>query len=353
MKDRITIEIDGRNCIGLDVGDRKSVYHVSDPRGEEIARGKVETTPWAIDDVFRAMRPARIALEVGTHSPWISELLDGLGHEVVVANASRVALVTKNRRKNDRVDAKYLSWLLRVDPRLLFPIRHRGMQARADLAVVRTRSHLVAQRTSHINHVRGVVKSCGRRIPSMSPESFGRRAGEYIPEDFGRVLWPVLQIITHLNSVIREQDREIDRLCQEQYPETKRLTQVVGVGNITALTFVLVIDDPSRFDRAREAGPYVGLVPRTRASGGVDPELSITKAGDRELRWLLVQCAHHVLGRRGRDSDLRRWGLGMAERGKKNAKKKAVVAVARRLAVLLLALWRNGEDYEPLRQAAA
>ena len=177
MRDRITIEIDGRHCIGLDVGDRQSVYHVSGPLGEELRVGKVATTPEGIEEVFGGMRPARVALEVGSHSPWLSELLTSLGHEVVVANAWRVALVAKNQRKSDGVDAKFLSWLLRADARLLFPIRHRGRQARGDLARIRTRSHLVGQRTTHINHVRGSVKAFGLRVPRISPEAFGNVKG--------------------------------------------------------------------------------------------------------------------------------------------------------------------------------
>lgn len=353
MGDRITIEIDGRNCIGLDVGDRVSVFHVADALGEEIEVGKVNTEPRAIEETFGAMKPARIALEVGGHSPWISELLTALGHEVVVANASRVALVARNYRKGDKVDAMFLCWLLHADPRLLFPIRHRGPKARADLALIRTRAHLVELRTASINHVRGAVKTSGARIPTVSAEAFASKAREYIPRELRRALMPVLQTIAQLTSQIRVKDREIDRLCEERYPETKRLTQIRGVGNLTALTFVLVIEDPSRFVRRREVGPYVGLVPRARASGGVDPELSITKAGDRQLRWLLVQCAHHILSSRGKDSDLRRWGVALTERGKKNAKKKAVVAVARRLAVLMLSLWVTGEEYVPLKEAKA
>lgn len=351
MANRITVEIDGRNCIGLDVGDRWSVFHVEDALGEELEVGKVKTTPKAIRDVFEPMDPARVALEVGSHSPWLSELLGVLGHEVTVANAYRVSLVSRNHRKDDSVDAKFLCWLLRANPDLLFPIRHRGPAARGDLSLIRSRDEIVRTRTSHINHVRGAVKPCAARIPSMSPGAFARKARKYIPAELRKGLGPVLKLIALETAQIKELDRRIARLCVERYPETRQLMQVAGVGPITALTFVLTIEDPSRFERARDVGPYLGLVPRLRSSGNVNPELSITKAGDGRLRRLLTQCAHHILGRHGPDTDLRRFGESLQARGKKNAKKKAVTAVARKLAVLLLALWKSGENYVPLREA--
>jgi transposase len=350
MANRITVEIDGRNCIGLDVGDRWSFFHIEDALGKEVETGKVKTTPQAVHDAIGTMEPARVALEVGTHSPWLSELLTKMGHEVTVANAYRVSLVSRNHRKEDRVDAKFLCWLLRANPALLFPIRHRGPQARADLALIRSRDEVVRTRTSHINHVRGAVKPFGVRIPSMSPCAFARRARGYIPRALAKALDSVLKLIALENAQIKELDRQIRCLCTERYPETERLMQVTGVGPITALTFVLTIEDPCRFERTREIGPYLGLVPRLRSSGKVNPELSITKAGDERLRRLLTQCAHHILGRHGPETDLRRFGEALQARGKKNAKKKAVTAVARKLAVLLLALWKSGEDYVPLRK---
>ncbi len=351
MKHRIKIEVDGRNCIGLDVGDLKSQYHVEDPVGKEVETGKVVTTREGIMEKFMSMAPARIALEVGQHSPWLSELLSSLGHEVFVANAYRVALIAKNNKKSDQTDAKFLSWLLRVDPRLLFPIRHRGVKARAHLEVIRARDLLVRQRTGSINFVRGTVKAFGARIASgIQPPSFAHKARAFLPASLRKTLMPILEMIAHQTSLIQAADREIERLCTEEYPETDRLRQVNRVGAITALAFVLVVDDPKRFHRRRDVGAYLGLVPRRRSSGESDPELSITKAGDRLLRRLLVQVAHQQLSRMGQDSELRRWGLALARRGGKNAKKRAVTAVARKLGVLLLALWVTGEDYVPLRE---
>src|ERR1035437_9476712 len=137
--------------------------------------------------------------------------------------------------------------------------------------------------------------------------------------------------------------------AQTRYPQTALLTQVSGVWTLTAMAFVLTIEDPQRFARSRDVGCYLGLRPKQQDSGERSPQLRITKAGDSYLRKMLVSCAHYIIGPFGPDTDLRRWGLKLCERGGKNAKKRAVVAVARKLAVLLHRLWVTGEVYEPLR----
>ncbi len=219
--------------------------------------------------------------------------------------------------------------------------------------VIRTRDALVRSRTLLINNVRGQVKSFGGRLPSgISTPAFHHKAKPHVPAELSAALSPVFVTLALISTQIRELDRKIERLCQEEYSETDLLRQVKGVGPITALTFVLTLEDPHRFARSRDVGPYLGLVPRRDASGGRDPELRITKAGDGDLRRLLVQCAHQIIGLAREDSDLRRWGLSLAARGKKNAKKRAGVAVARKLAVLLHRLWVTGSVYEPLRSEA-
>jgi len=350
----IRIEIDGRHCVGLDVGDRSSYFHVEDARGNVVDKGKVRTDPDSVRELFGKMESARIALEVGTHSAWLADLLTRLGHEVTVANPNKVALIAKNYRKGDEVDAALLCWLLRVDRRLLFPIQHRGLQGRAHLTEIDARDTFVKARTRMINFVRGKVKTFASRVPSsVTPSCFHKKAGRYIPACLQSALTPMLELIGELTERIREQEKKIKELCREQYPETKYLESVNGVGPITALTFILVIEDPSRFDTPREVGPYLGLVPRRHSSGKLDPELSISKAGNGALRRLLVQCSHHILGPKGRDSDVRRWGAALAARGKKGAKKRAAVAVARKLAVILLSLWVNEQKYRPLKRKTA
>jgi transposase len=174
---------------------------------------------------------------------------------------------------------------------------------------------------------------------------------EHIPQDLRAALEPLLASIASMTETIRGYERRIEELGQTEYPVTNRLRQVEGVGPITALTYVLTIDSPERFRRSRMVGAFLGLRPRRDQSGGSDPQLHITKAGDKTLRRLLVGSAHYILGPFGSDCALRRFGLALASRGGKNAKKRAVVAVARKLAVLLHRLWLTGEEYDPMRAA--
>jgi len=335
--------------IGLDLGDRSSRYCVVDERGEVIQEGSVATTRKGLDRVLGAARRCRLAMEVGTHSPWVSRYLARLGYEVIVANARRVRLITESSRKDDKLDAKTLARLARIDPELLSPIRHRGEQAQADLMMVRARAVLVETRTALINAARGLTKSYGERLPSCGTYQMGRDQAESLSPAIRAALDPLLAEVETLTERIREYDEQLEELCKNRYPETKLLKQVHGVGTLIALTFVLTVEDPHRFHKSRAVGCYVGLRPKRRQSGQSRPELGISKEGDAYLRTLLVQGAHHVLGPFGKDSDLRRWGLKLAAQGGKNAKKRAVVAVARKLAVLLHKLWVSGETYEPLR----
>jgi transposase len=267
---------------------------------------------------------------------------------VVVANPRKVRLIFQTQRKRDKVDAETLARLGRTDVKLLSPIRHRGAQAQADLAILRSRDCLVRSRTSMINHVRGMMKSVGYRVKKCSGASFHRQAMEEVPEELKAALLPVLGAIGELTARIERYDRQIEHLCQQSYPETEWLRQVKGVGPVTALGYVLALEEPRRFPESRSVGAYLGLCPRLDQSGESDRQLPISKAGDEFLRRLLVSCAHYILGPFGQDSDLRRKGMEIASRGGKNAKKRAVVAVARKLAVLLHRLWLTGEEYEPV-----
>jgi transposase len=337
---------------GLDLGDKYSYLFLLDTDGGEvIEEGRVRTTPEALRRRFASEPSLRIAIEAGTHSPWVSRLLEECGHEVLVANARKLRLIYANRRKTDEVDAENLARLARVDPKLLYPLKHRGEESQAHMAVIRSRQALVDCRTQLVNHVRGAVKSFGARLPKCPARSFHNKAPEHIPEALLAALGPILEQIASLTERIREYDRQLESISRERYPETGLLRQVEGVGPLTALTFVLTLEDPYRFEKSRSVGAYLGLVPATARSGDRDPQKRISKEGDEMLRRLLVSGAHYILGPFGSDSDLRRHGEKIASRGAKNAKKRAVVAVARKLAVLLHSLWVSGEVYEPLRNA--
>jgi transposase len=337
---------------GLDLGDKYSYLCLIDQQsGEVIEEGRLRTTPEAFRRRFASERPLRIAVETGTHSPWASRLLEKCGHEVLVANARKLRLIYANKRKSDEIDAENLARLARVDPKLLYPLKHRGEESQAHIALIRSRQALVDCRTQLVNHVRGAVKSFGARLPKCPARSFHKRASEHIPEALRPALGPILEQIGSLTERIRQYDRKLETLCEEHYPETELLRQVEGIGSLTALTFVLTLEDPHRFEKSRSVGAYLGLVPATDRSGERDPQKRISKEGDEMLRKLLVGSAHYVLGPFGSDSDLRRHGEKIAARGGKNAKKRAVVATARKLAVLLHRLWVTGEIYDPLHHA--
>src|SRR5215211_5567676 len=336
---------------GLDIGDKYSYLCLIDSEdGHMIEEGRLRTTPEAIRRRFASERPPmRIAIEAGTHSPWVSRLLEECGHEVLVANARKTRLIYTNKRKTDEIDAQNLARLARLDPKLLYPLRHRGEDSQAHMAILRSRQVLVGSRTQLVNHVRGAVKSFGGRLPKCPARSFHNKAAEHIPEALRPALGPVLETIRSLTELIRDYDRKLETLSKERYPETELLRQVEGVGPLTALSFVLTLEDPYRFEKSRSVGAYLGLVPARDQSGGKEPrEKRISKEGDETLRKLLVGNSHYILGPFGSDSDLRRHGEKIASRGGKNAKKRAAVAVARKLSVLLHHLWVTGEVYDPL-----
>lgn len=347
---RIGTGMAAKMTIGLDLGDRHSYFYALESSGDNIESGRVQTTRSALEKRFRSCEAARVVIEAGTHSPWVSRLLADCGHEVLVANPRKLALIAQNDSKNDPVDAELLARLGRVDPQLLSPIEHRGVQAQADLAVIRARDAVVAARTQLVNHVRGAVKSLGARMASCSTRSFAQKAASQLPTELRFALEPLLEVIGAMTEQINGYDHQIEDACREKYPETELLRQVSGVGAVTSLAFVLTLENPHRFARSRAVGSFLGLRPGQDKSGAQDPELRITKGGDRLLRRLLVGSAQYILGPFGPDCDLRRWGLKLASRGRKNAKKRAVVAVARKLAVLLHRLWVGAEVYEPLHQ---
>jgi transposase len=332
--------------VGLDLGDRSTHYCIVDETGTVVSEGALPTTKTGLESLFGKMAPSRVALEVGTHSPWVSRQLAGLGHEAIVANAHQVKSITESVRKNDRRDARQLAWLARVDPRLLSPIRHRGEQAQMDLAMIRARADLMEARTRLVNSARGLVKPMGERLAQCDADQAGQKLAEGLKEEVRLVVEPLLKIVEEISGQIEEYDQKIAAIAQ-RYPEEELLRQVYGVGRLIALTYVLTLEDGERFTHSRDVGPYLGLTRQKRDSGEREPELGISKAGDGLLRSLLVQGAHCILRKGAPESDLREWGLGKAGKGGKRAKKRAVVAVARKLAVLLHHLWVTGEVYDP------
>lgn len=334
--------------VGLDLGDRWSHYWIENGDGEMVESGKTKTTCEALSVHFPAGQRLRIALETGTHSNWVRTHLESLGHELIVANARELRGITASDHKSDPHDAQKLAMYARVDPRILSPIQHRSLEAQHDLAVIRARAALVRVRTALINTARGLAKASGYRLPRTTSERAAKRCRTTLPAVLEASVGPLLEEVEQLRSQIEKMDIQIKQLAEHRYPECARLEQVPAVGPITAMTFLLTLEDPRRFRKSRDVGSFLGMCPRRNQSGQRDPQLGISKAGNVYLRSLLVQCAQCVLRKAAPDSALKRWGLGLCDRGGKNAKKRAVVAVARKLSVLLHALWVSGKPYDPL-----
>jgi transposase len=332
--------------IGIDLGDKTHQVCMLSQDGQIVMEGKINNTRQALEKMFATLPAAVIALEAGTHSAWISSALEAWGHRVLVANPRKVKAISQSQQKNDQSDARLLAKLARVDPELLCPIRHRAATTQADQSLIKARHALLKARTGLINHCRGIVKSQGARLPSCSAECF-HKLGAAVPPELREALEPLLRAIEETTTKMHQLERKIEALAAAKYPVAEKLAVIGGVGLLTALAFILVIEDPARFAKSRRVGAYLGLTPGQDQSGESDKQLRITKAGDGYLRMLLVLCAQHILGHRGAPSELREWGLNLAERGGKAAKKRAVVAVARRLAVQMHRLWLSEEGYDP------
>ena len=337
--------------VGLDLGDRSSRYCILNEAGEAASEGELPTTKAGVDSLLAKMAPSRIALEVGTHSPWVSRQLRAMGHEVIMANPRKVRLITQSVKKNDRMDAEQLARLARVDPKLLAPIRHRGAEAQGDLAIIRARAEVVECRTKLINAARGLTKPMGERLKSCDADSVKESLADGHSEATQAIIRPLLKLVESITQQIQVYDQKIQEM-EKRYPETKLLKQVHGVGRLIALSFILTLEDAERFAHSRDVGPYLGLTRKLRESGESQPELGISQAGDGLMRRLLVQAAHCILREGVPDSDLKAWGMtkvqaGAGKKGSKKRKTKAAVAVARKLAVLLHRLWVTGEVYDP------
>jgi len=337
--------------IGIDLGDKHGEVCVMNPAGEVHQQFRLRMKAADLQGYFLTIGRSRVAVEAGGQSQWVAELIQRCGHQVYVSNTRKVAYIYESDDKDDPGDAYKLAELVHFKPRLLHPIQHRSQALQADLSWIRAREALVESRTHLINTIRGISKAFGERLPKCSVESFTAKLAAEIPAAIRGAVAALLETIDHLNEQIHYYDQMEEQIARERYPKYMLLAQVNGVGVHTALSYMLTIGDPERFQKSRMVGCFLGMRPRKKDSGESRPQLGITKAGDEYLRKTLVNCAHYILGPYGKDSDLRRFGLRICERGGKNAKKRAVIAVARKLSVLLHRLWVTGEAYEALRNS--
>jgi transposase len=339
--------------VGVDLADRVSAICVVGPEGEVVLRDTIATNVDMIRAWFSRGRYDRVVIEACTNASWVGWTLEECGQRVLVADPRSIGLIHKKSRKNDRRDAEKLARLARADEQLVYPTHLRSRERTEAMAEVRARAALVATRTRLVNTTRALAKMQGVRLSRCSPRGLGRMIEplERTRPTLFATLTPLVAAIDALSGQIHATDDRLNKLCA-RFAETRRMLQIHGVGEVTALTFALVIDDVNRFSRSRDVAAYLGLVPKQAQTGDTDPSMRITKAGDRYLRSLLVQCAKKILGAKGPDCDLKRWGSVIAARGGKRAKQVATVAVARRLAITLFALWKNDVDYIPIREGA-
>jgi transposase len=335
--------------IGLDLGDGTTHVCVLDRDGEIVGETVLPTDRDSLEVLFNQVAGvrARVVCEVGSQSRWVQKFARECGIEdCIVTNPRKLLLITQSLKKTDQSDAYVLARAGQSMPELLSPIEHVSDEIYADRALLESRDHLVRMRTQLITRIRSLVKTSSTKIARCSPESFHHKAPEHIPEMLRPACKPLFAMLEALDPQIRQIEKELRKLIKKKYAIAAKLQEIAGVGCIVALSFVLTVGDPSRFQDARAIGAYFGLTPRKRQSGSSNPQLGITKAGNRGMRCRLVLAAHCLLAR-GEDCALKRWALKLCERGGRNAKKRAIIALARKLAVIMLALWKNDTAYDP------
>lgn len=215
-----------RMTIGLDLGDKYTHLKAFDPEGNIVEEGRIRTTIEAFENRFKGVKPALVALEAGTHSPWAFRVIKACGHEVIVANPRQVPLISQNDQKSDDHDPELLGRLARVDPKLLKPIQPRDLKDQIALAELRARDCLVTARTKLVNHVRGVVKSFGGRTTGISVNTFHETVEERIPPEIRESLRPLLKVIRKFAEQIVHYDKKIEKLSRKEYPQTEVLRQI-------------------------------------------------------------------------------------------------------------------------------
>lgn len=339
--------------IGLDLGSRVTQVAVLSPEGERIEERKIATTKLGLEQLVDEYPGARIVMEASTATRWIDRVARERGHEVIVANPRKIPVITASVRKCDRNDARLLAELGQMRPDLLSPVQLRGDEYQRIRARLFAREQLVRTRTRLCSFVRSQARALGESLPGSSTRYFARKIEPLLPTTLAADLKPILLTIQSISERIDEMDADLALLAEEQYPQTRLLVQVHGVGTLIALAFIATIGDPGRFRKSRAVGPYLGLVPRLDQSGASNPALPITKHGDRYMRSLLVSAATRILGPFGPDSDLKRFGTRILEKGGPRSRATARIAVARKLATLLHRLLVTGEIYEPLRHSSA
>lgn len=338
--------------VGIDLGNKKHVITAIDAKGNVLQKATIENKVQEIKEFFSQFKEScLVVIEAGTPSILVGNLLKNMGHKVKVANPVKIKAIWGSTVKTDDRDSEMLARLANADMKLLSEVHLKEMKTQIHSSVLKARDKLVKSRASLVNFARSQFKITGLEVPKCTPENFTKKVKDFIPKDLKLPLQSILRTISFLTEEIKRYDKKISKLCKK-YKQTEILQQVDGVGPLTSLALCLAIGDETRFKKNRAIGAYFGLTPKCDQSGDSNKELKISKAGNRYIRSLLVNCAQHILGIFGKDSNLKRFGERIMNRGKgKKFKKKAVVAVSRKLSVLLLRLYKTGEEYIPLKNS--
>ena len=340
-----------QSALGIDLSDKAANFCSMTADQGVVGEGKVSLTVEGLAGVWRQHGPVEVVvMEAGTPATWVQELFKGLGAKVIVADPRKLLAVTASVRKSDERDARMLARLGLADEELLAPTYVRAPEHRRAMMLLKVRDQQVRMRTATVLEIRSMVKLAGSRMPSCDAEAL-HELQDAVPAELAEVLAPLFDTLRTLADSIAKLDKLV-KAEGEKFPVVARLAKIDGVGPITALAFVAVVGDPNRFSRTRDIGAYFGLVPRRDQSGQADPSRRISKAGCGFLRRLLTQCAQAVCRPRGKDTANRRWAHRRIELHGKAGKRKTIVAVARKLAVLMLSLWKSGETWVPFRNVS-
>lgn len=342
--------------IGVDVSDRESKICVMNRdcgMNSVIIETTCATTKEGFGECFDKFdRSWPVVFETGTHCRWMKQHFESLGFSTVVANPAEVKLIVDSNAKSDKSDARKLARLALAGFDLLKPVKLRDEIYQRMLRYHESRLLLIECRNSMICQVRCYAKSCGFRIPECAAEKFHETDKSLWPTEFEQMIWPTMDAIKTLNQKIAAFNVMIKELAEQPAfkKQVDRAREVHGVGLIGATVLIAAIGgDVDRFEHARDIGPYIGMVPKKSQSGDSDPQLGMTKAGNELVRKVLVECANVVMKSNARDTDLKLKGLRISSRGGKIARKKAKIAVARGIAVQIVALLKYPErPYIPL-----
>ena len=331
--------------IGLDVSMKETAVSIC-REGQRVWRGKCVTDPATITALIRKRAPAakRVVFETGPLAVWLFHALSTMGVPVICIDARHAkAALDMARNKTDANDADGLAHL--GEAGFYRAVRVKGFESMLTRTLAGARRQLTWMTTQLSNQIRGVMKTFGLIVPVGKGSKFNQNVRNLLVDqaDLAAIVLPLLEAWQSLRERVDRLGNQVTATARQRQ-ECRLLMSIPGVGAITATSFVAAIEDPDNFKNSRPVGAWLGLTTRRYQSGEVDYDGHISRRGDKHLRWLLYEAASTILTRVSAESNLRRWGLGLRERV---GFKRAAVAVARKLAVIMHAMLKSGDLFDP------